>query len=302
MAKVLCWVWLFPFCWGCYSSSNGVEQIIIKGSDTEVNVALVLAETYMEKEPNVSIAVTGGGSGTGIAALLSGKTHIANASRPMTASELAMARSYGIRPLPLVFAMDALAIVVNKSNPTDSLTMGELGRIFRGDLNSWAAVGGDSVAFSLYGRQSNSGTFLFFREKLLGADYTPALKQMNGTAQIVEAISTDPAGIGYVGVGYLSTKEGQLPANIKVLKISEKKGGPAYSPLDEAQILSGHYPVIRPLYQFIDGEPNGRLLDFLLYSIGEKGQKIVRENGYYPISEQQYAEDMKLMNVEMVSK
>src|SRR5690606_19824245 len=137
--------------------------------------------------------------------------------------------------------------------------IGDLGRIFRGETNNWAGAGGASMTISLYGRQSNSGTFLFFREKILGADYAPALKQMNGTAQIVEAIGADPAGIGYVGIGYLSAEEGHLPPNIKVLKISEKAGAPGRSPLDGAQILSGQYPIVRPLYQYVNGVPDGRL-------------------------------------------
>lgn len=293
--------WILPLLLihSCQKSPHHVESILIKGSDTEVNVALALAETFMEKEPGVSIAVTGGGSGTGIAALMGGKTHIANASRPMKPDELHLAAARGVEPLPVIFGIDALAIIVNRNNPVDSLVLSELGLVFRGEIHNWAELGGQNMAVSLYGRQSNSGTFLFFREKVLGADYAPALKQMNGTAQIVEAIASDPAGIGYVGLGYLSEKGGQLPANIKVLKISEKKGGIASSPLIPAQILNGQYPIIRPLYQYVNGIPNGRLLEFLLFTIGEEGQKIVGESGYYPISKEQFATNLKLLDAEM---
>jgi len=285
----------------CQKNTRSVEHIRIKGSDTEVNVALALAETFMEKEPNVSIAVTGGGSGTGVAALLSGKTHIANSSRPLEPNEMQTARERNINPLAIVFGIDALAIIVHQQNHLDSLTMSDIGKIFRGEIKNWAEMGGPDKAVSLYGRQSNSGTFLYFREKILGADYAPALKQMNGTAQIVEAIGTDPAGIGYVGVGYLSEKDGQLPSNIKVLKISEKTGSPAFSPLVPSLILNGQYPIVRPLYQYVNGTPNGRLLEFLLYSIGEKGQKIVSENGYYPISKERFLENMRLLDAELAS-
>jgi len=296
MKQILIGVLSSFLAFSCQNNTRSVENISIKGSDTEVNVALALAETFMEKEPNVSIAVTGGGSGTGIAALVSGKTHIANASRPMKPEEVQMARTRGINPLALIFGIDALAVIVHQNNALDTLTIHDLGRIFTGEKKSWAALGGPDKEISLYGRQSNSGTFLYFREEILGADYATSLKQMNGTAQIVEAIGTDPAGIGYVGIGYLSEKKGQLPSNIKVLKISEKAGSPAFSPLVSASILSGQYPIVRPLYQYVNGAPNGRLLEFLLYSIGAEGQKIVNENGYYPISQEQFSENLRLLN------
>ena len=302
MKKPLFFILLLLTCMACQKNGNAVESIVIKGSDTEVNVALALAETYMDKEPFVSIAVTGGGSGTGIAALLGGKTSIANASRPMKPDELRMAESRGISPLPIVFGVDALAIVENSKNPVDSLNFVELGRIFRGETGNWAALGGPEMAVSLYGRQSNSGTFLFFREKILGADYAPSLKQMNGTAQIVEAIATDPAGIGYVGIGYISEKGGQLPAGIKVLKIGKTSNVQALSPLVPAHILNGQYPIIRPLYQYVNGRPQGRLLDFLLFTIGTEGQAIVQENGYYPITKAQISANLKLLEVEMANK
>ncbi|HRI61655.1 MAG TPA: phosphate ABC transporter substrate-binding protein [Saprospiraceae bacterium] len=302
MNKILFIIFLSLICAACHKNGNAVENIVIKGSDTEVNVALALAETYMEKDPFISIAVTGGGSGTGIAALLSGKTNIANASRPMKTDELRMAELRGMHPLPIIFGVDALAIVVNAKNPVDSLNFAELGRIFRGETGNWAALGGPEMAVSLYGRQSNSGTFLFFREKILGADYAPSLKQMNGTAQIVEAIATDPAGIGYVGIGYIAEKDGQLPPNIKVLKIGKTSGQEAFSPLVPEHILNGQYPIIRPLYQYVNDRPQGRLLDFLLFTIGAEGQAIVRENGYYPITEAQFSENLKLLDWEMAIK
>lgn len=294
-------LWSLPLflIFSCQKNTYSVENILVKGSDTEVNVALALAEAFMEKEPNASIAVTGGGSGTGIAALMSGKTHIANASRPMKPEELRFAEARGIKPVPIIFGIDALAIIVNAQNPVDSLTVNDLGKIFRGDTQNWTETDGSNSAISLYGRQSNSGTFLFFREKILGADYAPSLKQMNGTAQIVEAIATDPGGIGYVGIGYLSEKDGQLPPHIKVLKISEKTGDIAFSPQEPSHILNGQYPIIRPLYQYVNNAPNGRLLDFLVFSISPDGQKIVQANGYYPISKEQFEANLELLKAEM---
>lgn len=288
--------------WACHQGGYSVENICIKGSDTEVNVALSLAERFMEKEPRVSIAVTGGGSGTGIAALLNNKTDIANASRPMKPAEILLAESRGIHPKPIIFGMDALAVIVHEKNPLDSINIFDLGKVFRGEIGSWAVLGGPDVPVSLYGRQSNSGTFLFFREKILHADYAPALKQMNGTAQIVEAIAHDPAGIGYVGIGYLSEAGKMLPEHIKVLRVSRDPDQIAYSPLIAAHIVEGNYPIIRPLYQYINGTPNGQLHDYLMFTIGTEGQSIVKAGGYYPISEEQYLENLRLMDVKMAAK
>ncbi|MCW5920826.1 MAG: PstS family phosphate ABC transporter substrate-binding protein [Saprospiraceae bacterium] len=299
MSRIAGWVLLILLLISCQKSSNSIENLLIKGSDTEVNVALALAEAFMEKEPNVSIAVTGGGSGTGVAALLSGKTNIANSSRPMKPDELKMAEARGIRPLPIVFGIDALAIIVNEQNPLDSLTMDELARVFKGEVRHWAAIGGPNMNVSLYGRQSNSGTFIYFRDEVLNAEYSASLKQMNGTAQIVEAISTDPAGVGYVGVGYLLEKSGDLPQGVKLLKVSRAKGQTAYSPLESSHITSDQYPIVRPLYQYVNGKPSGRLLEFLLFAIGAEGQAIVSKNGYYPISKAQHAADIELLNAEV---
>lgn len=301
MRSFFSFVILILNCWACHRGGHSVENIHIKGSDTEVNVALSLAERFMEKAPQVSIAVTGGGSGTGIAALLSHKTDIANASRPMKPAELELAESRGIHPRPIVFGMDALAVIVHEKNPLDSITIPDLGRVFRGEIGSWAVLGGPDVPVSLYGRQSNSGTFLFLREKILHADYAPALKQMNGTAQIVEAIAHDPAGIGYVGIGYLSQAEKTLPEHIKVLRISRDSGQTAYSPLVGTHIQEGNYPIIRPLYQYINGSPNGQLHDYLMFTIGAEGQSIVKANGYYPISKEQYMENLQLLDVKMAA-
>lgn len=300
MSRIAGWALLIFLLISCQKSSNSIESLLIKGSDTEVNVALALAEAFMEKEPNVSIAVTGGGSGTGVAALLSGKTNIANSSRPMKPDELKMAEARGIRPLPIVFGIDALAIIVNEQNPLDSLTMDELARVFKGEVRDWAEIdGGPNMNVSLYGRQSNSGTFIYFRDEVLNAEYSSSLKQMNGTAQIVEAISTDPAGVGYVGVGYLLEKSGDLPQGVKLLKVSRAKGQTAYSPMEPSHITSDQYPIVRPLYQYINGKPSGQLLEFLLFTIGTEGQAIVSKNGYYPISKAQHAANVELLNAEI---
>ncbi|MFN7119437.1 MAG: phosphate ABC transporter substrate-binding protein [Saprospiraceae bacterium] len=295
------WVWLLFLAAACSQQNQDVENILIKGSDTEVNLALTLAETYMAKDPNISIAVTGGGSGAGIAALINGKTEIANSSREMKEEEVALAEERGIDPLPVVFAVDALAIAVNENLNVDELTIDQLGAIFRGDITNWKAVGGPDKQISLYGRQSNSGTFVYFRDNVLKADYAQSLKQMNGTAQIVEALKSDQAGIGYVGVGYVANENGEVVDNIKVLKIKESANMQAYSPVIKENITSGNYPIVRPLYQYTNGTPNEKLRDFMLYVLSDEGQDIVQANGFYPVSKKYWAHNEKVLNFNYAS-
>lgn len=280
----------------CSDAPEGVENILIKGSDTEVNLALSLAETYMKKDSMVSIAVTGGGSGAGIASLLNGKTDIANSSRPLKQEEYAIAEERGIDPTPTVFAMDALAIVVNDQLAVDSVTVDEVGAIYRGEITNWSEVGGPDRDISLYGRQSNSGTFVYFRDSILVGEYSSDLKQMNGTAQMVEAIKTDEAGVGYVGVGYVVEKDGSTTSNIKVLNIKAEETSAAAAPTKIENVTSGLYPIVRPLFQYTDGKPTGKLRDFMLFGLSDEGQKIVEKNGYYPVSKKYFAQNEKVLN------
>lgn len=269
--------------WGCQRIPSHYQQILIKGSDTEVNLALTLAETFMASDPGVSIAVTGGGSGTGIAALINGKTDIANSSRPMKLEELAMAKGRNIHPTPIIVGVDALALVVNETLSVDSLSLDEVSAIFRGEISNWKQLGGEDLPISLYGRQSNSGTYTFFREQVLQAEYAPQLKQMNGTAQIVEGLRNDPAGIGYVGAGYILKKTGEVIGGVKILKIKSDDSSPAVSPTDQELVNAGAYPIVRPLFQYLNGLPSGKLRQFVEFCLSEKGQQIVAKNGYYPI-------------------
>ncbi|MEO0894848.1 MAG: phosphate ABC transporter substrate-binding protein [Bacteroidota bacterium] len=267
----------------CQNAPKGYSLFQIKGSDTEVSLALSLAEAYMGQDSLVSIAVTGGGSGTGIAALINRKTDIANSSRPMKDKEIELAKKQGIIPFSTLFAVDALAIIVNENNPIESMTLTQLGDVFRGDISNWKEVGGQEMETSLYGRQNNSGTYVFFRSNIVKADYSPEAKQMNGNAQIVEGVKADPSGIGYVGLGYVVKEDGSLVKGLKVLKIA-KDSSLAVSPLIKENIASGAYPITRPLYQFTDGMPKGKVLDFIRFELSDEGQKLVSEEGYYPLA------------------
>lgn len=250
----------------------------IKGSDTLINLVQRLSEVYMDENPSAYISVTGGGSGTGIAALINGKTDIADASRLMKPKEIAMAQKRGASPKRVVIAMDGLSVIVNGNNPVDKLTVDQIGKIYRGEITNWSDVGGENLPITLYGRQSNSGTFVFFMENVLKGDYSSKMRRMNGNAQIVEAVKYDRSGIGYVGVGYAKEATG-----ITVLKVAAFQGAPYASPLDSEQVKSGKYPISRPLNQYVSGKLEGLALDFIAFELSPEGQRIVEEEGFFPV-------------------
>ena len=260
--------------------------IQIRGSDTEVNLVQHLAEVYMDKNPEVYIAVTGGGSGTGIAALINGKIDIANVSRKMKPEEIERARQRKVNPVEWVIGVDALSVIVNVKNPVSRLTLDQISKIFKGEIKNWKEVGGKDIPISLYGRQGNSGTFVYFRDNVVKADYSDRMRRMNGNAQIVEVVRRDVSGIGYVGVGYVLKEGGKVTEGIKVIEVAKDKNSPAVSPLNPENVKKGLYPITRPLYQYSNGVPGGNLLDFIKFELSDEGQKIVMEEGFYPISQQ----------------
>jgi phosphate transport system substrate-binding protein len=266
----------------------------IKGSDTLVNLVQILAESYIAKNPRSPIAVLGGGSGTGIAALINGTCDIANHSRPMKDKEVQMARDKGITPHVFIIAVDGLSVILNESNPVSKLMMDQIGAIYRGEIKNWKEVGGPDKAISLYGRQSNSGTYVFFQEHVLkNQNYSEDMMRMNGNAQIVEGVTQDKYGIGYVGVGYVVDAKGNVKKGIKILNVSKDGNSKAYSPLNKAAVDSGDYPIARPLFQSTAGAPNGAILDFIKFEISSEGQKIVEREGFFPIGSSHQVENKK---------
>jgi len=269
---------------GAVAAQRG-KMIQIKGSDTLVNLVQILAEEYMGKKPGTALAVLGGGSGTGIVGIINQTCDLANHSREWKQSEIDQALAKGITPRFFVIAVDGVSIVVNEKNPLSQLSMGEVGAMYRGEVKSWKAVGGSDKAVSLYGRQSNSGTYGFFQEHVLGnKNYSTDVKEMNGNAQIIEGILQDEGGIGYVGVGYLFDASGKVRKGLKVLNISKDPGGQAFSPLDKAAVDRGDYPVARALYQATAGKPSPAVADFIRFEMSDEGQKIVEKEGFFPIS------------------
>jgi phosphate transport system substrate-binding protein len=267
---------------GTMIAQIGFGAVQVKGSDTMVNLAQRLAEVYMQKNSDAKIAVTGGGSGTGIAALINGKCDIADSSRPMKDKELKKAKEKGIDAKEIAVAVDALSIIVNDSNPLNTISKEAAAAIFKGDVTNWKEVGGPDLAISLYGRQPNSGTYDFFREHVLAGEYSSKMAQMNGSSQIVDAVRQDNGGVGYSGVGYVADN-GKAVKGIKILTVSEADGGKAYSPLDEKNIYSGKYPIARALFQYVDGAPKGAAKGFIEFELSEEGQKVVEAEGFYRV-------------------
>ena len=253
--------------------------IMLGGSDSEVNVVARLAEEYMNDNPHVSIAVTGGGSGVGISSLIDGDIDVANSSRPMRDSEIAdLEANQGEDAYAVRFAVDGVAVLVNENNPVEELTVDQIGAIYRGEITNWSVVGGENMDITLYGRQSTSGTYVFFMELVVQGEYSERKRNMAGTSDIVEAVIGDVGGIGYAAIGY-ADEDG-----VKALSVAAGEGSQAYDPTVLENVTSGNYPLTRPLYQYIAGKPEGALLDFFLFEVSEAGQAIVLQEGFYPIT------------------
>jgi phosphate transport system substrate-binding protein len=261
------------------------DIIQIKGSDTLINLVQRLSEVYMEENPTTAIAVTGGGSGVGIASLIANRVAIADASRPMKDKEYTAAKENGVVPYEIVIGIDGLSVIVNANNPVKSLTIDQIGTIFRGEIANWQEVGGANKPISLYGRQPNSGTYVFFQEHVLGnKDYSPKMKQMNGNAQIVEGVKVDLSSIGYVGIGYVYDDQGNVAKGLKVIPVAKDAKSEAVNPLDTENVKSGKYPIARALYQYVNGKPKGAVRDFVAFELSPEGQKVVEEMAFYPVS------------------
>jgi len=272
----------------------GAKMIQIKGSDTMVNLVQILAEEYMGKTPGSAIAVLGGGSGTGITGLINQTCDIANHSREWKPKEIDQAWEKGVTPRFFIIAVDGLSIVVNAKNPIEKLTMAQVGALYRGEIKGWRTLGAYDKPVSLYGRQSNSGTYVFMQEFVLGnKNYSADMKEMNGNAQIIESILQDEGAVGYVGVGYLYDQTGKIRKGLKIIKISKDPNGTGYLPTDKAAVDSGNYPISRPLYMATNGKPKADVAQFLAWVCGPEGQAIVEREGFFAIGPAHRAQNDK---------
>jgi len=252
-----------------------------KGSDTMVNLALAWAEAYTAQHPDVRISVTGGGSGTGIAALINGTVDIANASREMKPEEIERARANGIEPVQHVVAGDAIAVVVHPSNPVDELTIAQLSDIYTRKITNWREVGGEDRPIVLLSRESNSGTHVYFLEHVVrrGEKDNEALFSPDTLLMPSEGISAEirqnPNAIGYDGLGYVTSDQ-------KTIRVARTADGPYVPPTIET-VRDGTYPIARSLYMYTAGEPTGEVRAYLDWILGPEGQAIVGKLGFVPL-------------------
>ncbi len=258
------------------------RTITIKGSDTMVILGQRWAEEYMKANAGVVIQVTGGGSGTGIAALINGQTDVAEASRPMKAEEKdAVKKNSGkdVREIPV--ALDGLAIYVNASNKLEKLTLAQAKAIYTGKSVSWKELGVQDAPIVAYGRENNSGTYAYFKEHVLQKeDFAPEIQSLPGTAAVINAVEKDKNAIGYGGIAYAK--------GIKAVKVSVDEKGPAIEPTMK-NVIAGTYPISRSLYFYVAGEPSGELKKFVAWVLGPEGQKICEQVGYYPLPKKKAA-------------
>lgn len=261
------------------AASVVAANITMKGSDTLVILAQKWAEVYMQKNSDAKVQVTGGGSGTGFAALQNQQTDLANASRPIKPKEKeACIKAFGRVPTEYKVALDGLSVYVNEQNPLKQLSVDQLKDIFTGKIRNWKEVGGQDLPITVYSRENSSGTYEFFKEHVLkGQDFAASAQAMAGTAALLQGVAHDPKAIGYGGAAY--------GKGAKALLVSEKTGGEGIEPT-EANIMSHKYPIWRFLYIYVNPSVDkGDVRKFLTWIRGPEAQALVKDVGYFPLPE-----------------
>jgi len=268
---------------GCGESIDPNEPqgfIQTKGSDTMVNAIQMVAEEFMKEYPHIFVAVTGGGSGVGIASLINQACDVACASREMKPKEVEIAREHGVNPKEFVVAYDGVAVIVNKGNPVDRLTLTDLHRIFTGQAASWKEFGGKDLPIVTLSREVSSGTHMYFKEEVvqLGKkdnkdEFSSQTLLLTSSQAIVDEVAGNEAAIGYLGMGYLSDRT-------KALRIGKDK---EFYPPDMKDVLRKTYPLSRPLFLYTDGEPQGVIKRFVDFTLSPTGQKQFMETGFVPV-------------------
>jgi phosphate transport system substrate-binding protein len=252
-------------------------NITVKGSDTMVILGQRWAEDYGAKHQGTAIQVTGGGSGTGISALINGTTDICQASREMKSDEKnSLKERYQTSGVEIKVARDGLSVYLNASNPIKQLTMEQLRLIFTGKIVNWKELGGRDAKIILYSRENSSGTYVFFKEHVLkNADYSPRAQSMPGTAAVVNAVAKEKNAIGYGGAAYAK--------GITVVAVKRDDNSPAVTP-DLAHVQDGSYPLARPLFFYLRDKPAGEVKSFVDWVLSKEGQDIVTKVGYFPVN------------------
>jgi phosphate transport system substrate-binding protein len=259
------------------------NSIQINGSDTMVNLAQAWAEKYMEKNPTDFVAVTGGGSGTGISSLISGTCDITMSSRNIKTKEIDLAKQKGVSPYEVKVALDGLAVVVHPSNPVSGLTIEQLAGIFTGKITNWKELGGDDKKIVVLSREVNSGTHVYFKEHVLRRgdpgsqeEFAPGALMLSSSQAIADEVANNPNSIGYYGMGYISPKQKAV-----AVALDEK---PEYITPSVENVVNGKYPISRPLFFYSNKEPCGVVKKFVDFALSREGQDIVVKTDFVPIS------------------
>jgi phosphate transport system substrate-binding protein len=257
------------------AGGTGATSLTIKGSDTMVILAQNWAQAFMKKNPNKVVQVSGGGSGTGIAALINGTADLANASRQVKDKERkSIKERRGSDPQEFRVALDALAVYVPASNKVGALSIPQLKKIFRGETTNWKEVGGDDAPIVLYSRENNSGTYAYFKEHVLAdEDFSATAQTLPGTAAVINAVAKDANGIGYGGIAYAE--------GVRTVKVAPE-GGEAVEPTME-NATSGKYPLSRYLHVYSPGPVSGIAKEYIDFVLSSEGQQVVQGVGYYPL-------------------
>lgn len=262
--------------------SQAKDAIQIKGSDTMVNLGQAWAEEFNKRYPDVNISITGGGSGTGIAALISGTCDIAESSRAMADKEIKQALDRGVKPEQDIVALDGLAVVVHPNNPVKNLTLDDLRSIFMGNIDNWQAVGGKNKSIVILSREVNSGTHIFFKEHVLRKgdakgpeEFSPSALLMPSSQAIADEIANNENAIGYYGMGYINSGH-------RAIAVAKNSSSPFVTPTIE-NVKTDAYPISRPLYLCTNGQPKGAIKDFIEFVHSKDGQDIVKKLDFVPI-------------------
>lgn len=252
------------------------QSVTIKGSDTMVTLGQRWAEVYMKQQAGAVIQVTGGGSGTGISALINGTTDICQSSRAIKDKEVQLVKAkLGAEPTEITVARDGLAVYVSATSPLEEISMAQLKDIFTGKVTNWKELGGPDANIIVYSRENSSGTYVFFKDHVLGGDDFAAKAQtMPGTASVVNAVAKEQFGIGYGGAAYAE--------GIKVLKVKKDEASPAIE-VSQATVKDGTYPLSRPLFFYLPKPPEGQVKAFVDWILSPAGQALVSEVGYFPV-------------------
>ena len=259
------------------ATSANAGNVTVKGSDTLVVLAQKWAETYMSKNADTKIQVTGGGTGTGFAALQNKTTDLCNASRKIKPAEITTCiKAFGKRPTEYKVCLDGLSVYVSADNPVKELTVAQIADIFNGKTKNWKEVGGPDAPMTVYSRENSSGTYEFFKENVLqGKDFASSAQTMPGTAAVLQAVAKDKNGIGYGGAAY--------GAGAKHLKVKKDDASPAVEPTEE-NVIKGTYPIWRYLYVYVNPAlDKGDIAKYLTWIRGDEGQKVVKDVGYFPL-------------------